>query len=164
MTEEFSVSCRGLKCVLDIISSWKTDSQNEDSLPKIILSYIMCNAASNCPEQKSKCNNCTSIFQNIKQKLFARLCANLFFLNRFVTISVNEHFTCARKIHPPDRCSITRCWLNRRRRPWTVDFTERLFFNFGLRVTTVFLMQSDTSWSGRVDQVIDCNLWSAGAL
>ena len=34
------------------------------------------------------------------------------FVHKFVYIPVSEHFSFAKIIHPPDRCSISRSWLN----------------------------------------------------
>ena len=36
------------------------------------------------------------------------------FVHKFVYIAVSEHFSFAKKIHPPDRCGISRSWLNSR--------------------------------------------------
>ena len=34
------------------------------------------------------------------------------FVHKFVYIHVSEHFSLAKIIHPPDRCGISRSWLN----------------------------------------------------
>ncbi len=99
--------------------------------------------------------------------------------------SVSEHFSFAEIIHPPHRCGISRCWLDSMiiaqvcLRLATIKGHSKMcsFTVLGgpgggggsenqlvSGVTTICLMQCNTSPSHRVDQVVDCGLWNVGPL
>ncbi len=91
---------------------------------------------------------------------------------------VSEIFSFAEIIHPPDRCGISRCWLDSMiiaqvcLRLATIKGHSKMcsFTVFGgiqyqpvCGVATICLTQCNTS-SHRVDQVVDCGLWNVGPL
>ena len=72
---------------------------------------------SNYAEQKYKRNMLVPYFMSWywRSHKFSICTKSLFclhFVHKFVYIPVSEHFSFAKMIHPPDRCGISRSWLN----------------------------------------------------